>query len=63
MEKMEAKISKYLPDIDGMLIAWNEGSEFGQLKITYDGKGNYLIDAEYISLERVIKIIQSLKLK
>jgi hypothetical protein len=60
---MEAKISKYLPDIDGMLIHWSEGSEFGELKITYDGKGNYLIDAEYISLERVIKIIQSLKLK
>ena len=55
---MEVKIIKY--GVDSVLLSWVEGSEFGETRITYDGKGFYKVDAEYISLERLIRIIKAI---
>ena len=41
-------------------IEWSADTGFGQLTIEYKGSGRYEIDAEYLSIESVIKIIKNL---
>lgn len=43
------------------LIEWSADTGFGQLTIEYNGSGGYVFDAEYLSIESVIKIIQALE--
>ena len=54
---MEVKILKSTED--AMLIGWEDETGFGQLQIKYDDKGGYLIDAEYISMKKVIEIVKA----
>lgn len=47
---------------DKLLIQWeDEKGFFGQLGITYDGEGDYTIDAEYIGIEKILEIIKCAK--
>ncbi len=41
-------------------IEWTDGIENGLLTISYNEKGGYTIDAEYIGFEKIIRIIKAL---
>lgn len=45
---------------DQIIIEWSlfEGAEFGVVTIKSNGKGGFIIDSEYISIETLIKIIK-----
>jgi hypothetical protein len=47
-------------DDNTTIIKWSADTGFGQLTIEYNGRGGYCIDAEYLSIESVIKIMQKL---
>lgn len=57
-EVYEAKIVRQ--DDNYALIEWSADIGFGQLTIEYDGSGGYKVDAEFLSIECVIKIIKAL---
>ncbi len=44
---------------DEMLVHWKDNSGFGQILITYDEKGRYTIDAEYIGMDKLVKIMKA----
>lgn len=44
---------------DHMFVGWEDESGFGTLRIMYETKGRYTVDAEYISMEKVINIIKA----
>lgn len=45
-----------------MVINWHCEKGYGLLTMVYDGQGGYNIDAEYMSIDTVISIIQAVKL-
>lgn len=49
-------------EITNLTIHWNNDWECGNLDIRYTGDGKFLIDSEYISLERTLKILSKIDL-
>lgn len=48
---------------DLILIEWSDDDlGCGQLKIKYNGRGGFKIDAEYMGMETVIKILKGVNL-
>ena len=43
-------------DNDAM-IEWNDKVESGQISIMYDEKGSYIVNAEYIDIDRLLEIL------
>ena len=41
-------------------IEWSADTGFGHLSIEYNENGRYTIDAEYLSIDSVIKIIKAI---
>ena len=56
---ISAKITKQTKD--KALILWEEDGEFGNIKIEYTEGGKFLVDAEYIGLERLLRVLKNLK--
>lgn len=56
---MRAIIEKQTEDI--LIVNWNDGWEFGTLKIEYFDSGLYIIDSENISLSRIMEILMNVK--
>jgi len=57
---MKAEIVKQGDDF--IVIDWeSEEAGFGQLTLAYDEKGRYILDAEYMQIETVIKIFKAIK--
>ena len=44
------------------VIYWESNVGYGRLQINYTDNGKYVIDAEYMGLETVVKIIQKASL-
>lgn len=45
-------------------IQWEEDDEFGNLEISYiEGTGNYHIDAEFIGIHRLLRILNALDMR
>lgn len=43
-----------------MIVGWeDEKGNFGRLQIDYAEDGNYTIDAEYISMKKLIEIVKA----
>ena len=55
---METKLIKESKNLT--VIEWREGKQFGQVVIRYNGRGGYTVDAEYIGMEKLIRIIKSI---
>ncbi len=55
---METKILKKTNEI--LIIDWSDDSGYGQLTIKYNERGGYIVDAEYISMEKVIEILKNI---
>lgn len=47
-------------DKDSILISWEDSSGFGQVKLYYSGEGKYTVDAEFIGLDKLLEIFDSL---
>ena len=56
---METKITAQTPEL--MIVQWSGPTGHGELRVEYNGKGGFNIDAEYIAMETVIEILASLK--
>lgn len=49
--------------LERIIVQWSiEGFGFGQLVMSYNGKGGYDVDAEYIGLKKTIAILQAVNL-
>ena len=48
--------------IDRAIIEWSDKGESGQISIVYDEKGRYIVNAEYIGFDRLLKILNKIKL-
>ena len=46
-----------------VVIQWQGPTGFGRLVVTYDDRGNYFCDAEYIGMKTLFEIIANTKLK
>jgi len=47
---------------DFIVIEWvSEEAGFGQLTLAYDERGRYILDAEYMQIETIIKIFKAIK--
>ena len=57
---MKAKVISKV--IDRAIIEWNDKDESGQISIMYDEKGSYIVDAEYIDIDRLLEILNKIKL-
>ncbi len=57
---MKAKIIK--KDKNNAIIEWSGETGFGQLIIKYNGNGSYKINAEYVGIETLLSIMNSIKL-
>jgi len=44
-----------------VLILWEENGEYGNIKIEYTEGGKYEIDAEYIGIDKLMRILKSTK--
>ena len=44
-------------------LEWCDEDGFGQLYITYNNKGGYEVDAEYMGIEKVLEILKHVDLK
>jgi len=42
---------------DKVIIEWSDKSESGQISIVYDEKGRYIVNAEYIGIDRLLEIL------
>jgi hypothetical protein len=57
---MDAKITKKTND--KVLIFWEDGWEFGNIKIEWDhDQQRYLVDAELIGIDRLMKVLKNIK--
>jgi len=56
---MEAEIIQR--DNDNITIEWDNGGQFGNLSMKYNGKGSYIIDAEYVGINTVIEIFKAVR--
>ena len=45
-----------------VIIEWNDKDESGQISIVYDEKGKYIVNAEYIDIDRLLEILNKIKL-
>ena len=45
-----------------VIIEWNDKDESGQISIVYDEKGRYIVNAEYIDIDRLLEILNKIKL-
>ena len=54
---MEVKILKSTDDI--MLIGWQDESGFGEILLKYAEGGQYSIDAEFIGIPKLLKIMKA----
>ena len=60
---MQVKAEIIHNKLEQIVIQWSiEGFGFGQLTMTYNGKGGYDVDAEYLGLKKTIAILQAVKL-
>jgi len=48
--------------IDRAIIEWSDKGESGQISIVYDEKGRYIVNAEYIDIDRLLEILNKIKL-
>jgi len=55
---MEAKVVAETDDY--MIVEWAGPTGFGQLTVSYNGKGGYEVDAEYISMKTLKQIFKAL---
>ena len=58
--EMTAKVISKV--IDRAIIEWSDKSESGQISIVYDEKGRYIVNAEYIGIDRLLEILSKIKL-
>lgn len=56
---METKIKIQTPEL--MIVQWSGPTGHGELRVEYNGKGGFNIDAEYIGMDTVIEILSNLK--
>lgn len=62
---MDVKITKAFikhKDDEKATIYWESNVGYGHLSIKYNGEGGFEIDAEYMGLDTVLKIIQKVNL-
>ena len=56
------KVKIVLKNRNKIVIEWSEGIEFGCITIKYQVHGTYSIDAEYIGIDRLLKILSKIQL-
>ena len=52
---MKAKIIK--KNKDGVIIEWSGKIGFGEVGFKYDGKGGFIVHAEYLGIDTLFQII------
>ena len=57
---MKAKVISKV--IDRAMIEWSDKGECGQISIVYEEKGRYIVNAEYIGIDRLLEILNKIKL-
>ena len=57
---MESRVIKKTDEV--VVIEWSGSTGGGILTLTYNGKGGYDVDAEYISVETLFEIMKSVEL-
>jgi len=57
---MEAVILKKTKKL--LIISWKNSTEFGRIELAYDEYGKYILDAEYIGIDQLIKIFKVINL-
>ena len=55
---MEAKVVAETDEY--MIVEWAGPTGIGQLTVSYDGKGGYEVDAEYIGIKTLKEIFKAL---
>lgn len=55
---MEVTVLKRDKDI--IILDWSENGSLGRVTIEYNGSGKYLIDSEYIGMDRLVKILSKI---
>lgn len=48
-------------DKENAIIQWRNKGFSGYITIKYNGDGSFLVDAEYVSIKTLIKIIKSIE--
>jgi len=44
-----------------LVVEWSGDKGFGVLAMKYDGKGGFIIDAEYMGIDSVLEILRSVE--
>jgi len=57
---METKVVKKTNE--EVVIEWSGPTGFGVLTLKYNGRGGFIVDAEYIGLETLFEIIRNTEL-
>lgn len=58
---MEASITD--KNEDCVYIEWSENREFGTIKLYYTENGQYTIDAEFIGIDRLLRVFKALDIE
>jgi hypothetical protein len=53
---IDAKITKQTEE--KALIFWEEDGVYGNIKIEYNGNGGFNVDSEFISLDKLLRILK-----